>query len=37
MAASVVPVRGDLVQALKRLYTQVRSFDAVLIETHRYG
>ena len=26
-------VRGDLVQALKRLHKQVRSFDAVLIET----
>eukprot|EP00403_Amphidinium_massartii_P034328 CAMPEP_0178432886 /NCGR_PEP_ID=MMETSP0689_2-20121128/32622_1 /TAXON_ID=160604 /ORGANISM="Amphidinium massartii, Strain CS-259" /LENGTH=387 /DNA_ID=CAMNT_0020054899 /DNA_START=21 /DNA_END=1184 /DNA_ORIENTATION=+ len=26
-------VRGDLVQALKRLYTKVKSFDAVLIET----
>mmetsp|Transcript_1629 Transcript_1629/g.3547 ORF Transcript_1629/g.3547 Transcript_1629/m.3547 type:complete len:388 (-) Transcript_1629:328-1491(-) len=26
-------VRGDLVQALKRLYQKVKSFDAVLIET----
>jgi len=26
-------VRGDLVEALKRLYAQVKSFDAVLIET----
>ena len=26
-------VRGDLVEALKRLYAQVKSFDATLIET----
>ena len=26
-------VRGDLVEALKRLYAQVKSFDAILIET----
>ena len=26
-------VRGDLVEALKRLYTKVEKFDAILIET----